>query len=380
MERDTSTVWAFILQVLFLLSYIPITFAAYKWLREPRKLSRAKWELSQLAVEGTPEFEEAMQSTEYSLKQYLVPLTYIFLLLLACYGLTHPFIIGRGVWKGLLEETVVIALLPQGAVTADVLFGRLLFYTWLGAYVHSVERTVRHYLLNDLHPDIYVSSAKRFIVAFIVGAVVIVGIGIVVGVTTADVNRQLTTVYLVAFVVGLFPERGMRWVVTSAAGVLQQRRSTKEPRKLSEIEGLSYWQRDRLEQEGVENLQNLATAHLLTLVVRTPYDVGQLVDWVDQAILLAYGSDRQVERMQEVGIHRASDLLRAVQHNVEELAQTTECDVEELRILQRALDSAANIKSIWRFRFLSSIGLTGEEADNVPGVPGHASSVEHPST
>jgi hypothetical protein len=369
-EQGQSTFWAFLLQALFLLSYIPVTFAAYKGLREPRKLGRAKWELSQVVRDDTPEFREAMKSSEYSLKQYLVPLAYIYLVLFACYGLTHPYVIGSGIWKGLLEEIVAVIgpsqifATNQGIAGAsrDILYGRFLFWCWLGAYVHSVERTVRHYLVDDLHPDIYVSSARRFIVALVVGTIVVVGVGVLADFPTRSANSQITIVYIVAFFTGLFPERGVRWVVTIATGVLRQREKLREPRKLMEIEGLSHWQRDRLEQEGVENLQNLATAELLTLIVRTPYDVGQIVDWVDQAILLVYGSTRQVENLGGVGIHRASDLLTAVQEDANELAEAAALGVGELRILHRALRSAANIKSVCHYRGVSEV--LSREADS----------------
>jgi hypothetical protein len=362
----------FILQAAVLLSYLPVTFIAYRYLREQRKRSRAEWELQQVAEVGSAEYQEALRSAHYSLRHYLVPLIYIYVVLLALYGMTHPYVIGRGLWKGLLEDTVTIVTIPEGmaGLAADVIYGRFLFWAWLGAYLHSVERTVRHYVADDLYPDIYVSTAKRFIVAFMIGAIVAVAFGILGSVTPVqiDLNRHLAAVYVVAFVTGLFPERGMRWIVTTGSRLLHFREDLGEEKKLTQIEGLSFWQRDRLDQEGVENAQNLATAHLLTLVARTPYSVGQVVDWVDQATLLVYTSADQFARLKQIGLIRASSVLQTAAANITELASTSGLPVEQLRLLEQMLGTSANIRAICRYRGLSLLGAPAPAAEPEPAA------------
>lgn len=175
--------WAFTLQAIVLLSYIPMTFVAYRRLREPFKRERARWELSQFGLEGTDDFRTAMASVEYTLSQHLLPLAYIILIFLALYSMTSPYIISLGAWKGLLELIVdVFGPQPGGLlVSRDVLVGRIMFWCWLGAYIHSVDLTVRHYLAHDMTPNVYVNAAKRFIVAFVVGTLV--------GITVASAYR-----------------------------------------------------------------------------------------------------------------------------------------------------------------------------------------------
>jgi hypothetical protein len=85
--------WAFVIQAGILLSYIPITFIAYRSLREPHKRKHAEWELSLFGVNSPGDYEGALAGSTYSLKQYVVPLTYIFTVMLALYAMTHPAII-----------------------------------------------------------------------------------------------------------------------------------------------------------------------------------------------------------------------------------------------------------------------------------------------
>jgi hypothetical protein len=52
------------------------------------------------------------------------------------------------------------------------------------------------------------------------------------------------------------------------------------------VSGINLWIEYRLAEEGIENVQNLATADPITLAIHTHYNVRTLVDWIDQALLL----------------------------------------------------------------------------------------------
>ncbi len=94
----------------------------------------------------------------------------------------------------------------------------------------------------------------------------------------------------------------------------------KRRRAPSDLDGLNIWYEARLLEEGVEDMQNLATANLVDVMLRTRVPVERLVDWVDQAHLyLRVGkerpkdtqgnelpSDREVLR--RLGIRTATDL------------------------------------------------------------------------
>ena len=55
---------------------------------------------------------------------------------------------------------------------------------------------------------------------------------------------------------------------------------------LQMVKGINIWKAYRLEEEGIENVQNLATADVTELAVRTHYNFRTLIDWIDQSLLL----------------------------------------------------------------------------------------------
>lgn len=346
------TWWAFTLQAVVLISYIPMTFIAYRTLREPFKKDRARWELSQFGLEGTDDYRAALAGVEYSLVQYLLPLAYIILIFTALYSMTSPYIISLGAWKGLLEDVVNVFGQPSSGlvIPRDVLVGRFMFWCWLGAYIHSVDVTVRHYLAHDLTPNVYVNTAKRFTVAFVVGALVGLAVGSSYRAAQLSFDGSLIGVYVVCFFIGMFPDTGIKWIKNFAERVLQQKGDDADQKPLSLIEGISLWQQGRLDQEDIINVQNLASTDLLGLVVNTPFDVGQLVDWVDQAILLIYACADQLEAMKKIGIRFASTVVKAYEKSPDSLAEATGLDTNQLNLLHLALKSATNMELISRYR------------------------------
>lgn len=352
MELVISPLISFILQAAVLLSFIPTTFIAYRLLREPEKIEQARLELSQFDVEGTPEYKKALSAVEYSLLQYLLPLTYIFLIFLALYSMTNPYIIQVGAWKGLLEETVDVFGQPASGspIARDILVGRFMFWCWLGAYIYSVDRTIRHYLAQDLTPNVYVTIAKRFTVAFVVGALIGIAIGTSNQAIRLSFNNSLTAVYIACFFVGLFPETGIKWIKNAADRILRRNSEDYEQKSLSAIEGISLWHEGRLDQEGIVNVQNLASANLLGLVANTPFEVGQIVDWVDQAILMMHASPEQLEKLRSVGIRYGSILIDVIERGGEPLSASTGFSPEEIHILELALKAATNMKLIMLYR------------------------------
>jgi hypothetical protein len=352
MGQGIPQIWGFLLQAFVLLSYIPMTFVAYRLLREPRKYQRTRWELSQFDMEGTPDLKEALHNVEYSLAQYIHPLGYIILIFLALYSMTNPYIISLGIWKGLLEDIVDVFGRPAtgSVIPLDILVGRFMFWCWLGAYIYSVDRTIRHYLAHDLTPNVYITIAKRFTVAFVVGSLMGLAIGASNRLIHLSFDNNLVSVYIVCFFIGLFPETGIKWINRTAEKILHLSTVDNDQLPLSKIDGISNWHQGRLDQEGIENLQNLASANLLALVAKTPFDVGQLVDWVDQAVLLMHTSPEQSNALEKAGLRHASAVLAAIQTHPVQLKAAAGISLEELQLLSLNMKSATNIGLIDRYR------------------------------
>jgi hypothetical protein len=356
MEHLTEpTLWAFLLQAVAFVAYIPLSYLAYRWVRAPLKRDRVKQSLSQLGIVQTEELEETMAG-EYRLRHYLWPLSLACLTTMGLYALTHPYLIQGGLWVGILEEVINVHG-GYNTFPRAIVGGRALFWGWLGAYIYSFHLTWRRFLAYDLTPSVYIFTSNRFWLAITIGAIVGVGVGTFSTAAGVPFDVNMATASIVLFSIGFFPEQGINWIAATAQKALKQQGGIAKETRLSEIEGLSIWHQGRLRQEGIENVQNLATADVPALVIGTPFPVNQIVDWVDQAILLTYASQEQFEALEKAGLRCASDVLTAAGDNkrLNQLASATGLDKDGLRMLHLALQSALNIKMISRFRWQSSL-------------------------
>ena len=71
-------------------------------------------------------------------------------------------------------------------------------------------------------------------------------------------------------------------------------------------------------EEGIEDIQNLATANLVDVMLNTRIPLERLVDWIDQSLLYLHLGPRQEEKsrvnrekLHRFGIRAATDLVDA---------------------------------------------------------------------
>jgi hypothetical protein len=164
---------------------------------------------------------------------------------------------------------------PRFASSPDS-FWDVLKFGFLGAYSFILQMLVRRFFQSDLRPAAYANALLRLIVVLILVAALyqILPHG----------NPQSAAV--IAFVIGFFPLAGMQAIQRFAATALRVVvPSLNPPYPLNQIDGLSVWYEARLLEEGIEDMQSLATANFVDVILHTRVPVGRLVDWVDQAQL-----------------------------------------------------------------------------------------------
>lgn len=200
----------------------------------------------------------------------------------------------------------------------------LLKYGFLGAYLFVLSMLVRRFFQSDLKPSAYASGVLRIIVVLFVVAILF---HLMPELTPAGLGTELAA----AFLVGFFPLIGLqliRRVVAKALGGVVPPITSEHP--LDQIDGVNLWYEARLLEEGVEDMQNLATMNLVDVVLHTRVPTGRLVDWIDQAhLLLRLGpltaarkrtapargdtwlsGPEARDRLRRAGIRGATDLLR----------------------------------------------------------------------
>jgi len=177
-----------------------------------------------------------------------------------------------------------------------------LTFGFIGAYFFVIHMLLRRYFASDLNPKAYTFAVVRVLTVFIISVVLQL-------LSTAVSWTQIAT-SVTAFVVGIFPDVGVRWILRTAnklSGLKAPELLEKNP--LTKIDGLNIWHEARFLEEKVENVQNLATASLDDLIINTNFCPSQLVDWIDQALLLIHVREQWTESFRAVGIRTATDLL-----------------------------------------------------------------------
>jgi hypothetical protein len=152
----------------------------------------------------------------------------------------------------------------------------ILKFAFLGAYAFIVQSLIRRFFQSDLRPSAYAGSVLRIIVVLVTMAALHQLLGSVAPTTEAAV----------AFIVGFFPVVAFQALQRAAAATLRVFVPQLTPDyPLNQLDGLNVWYEARLVEEGIEDMENLATANLVDVILHTRVPVGRLVDWVDQAQL-----------------------------------------------------------------------------------------------
>jgi hypothetical protein len=191
-------------------------------------------------------------------------------------------------------------------------------YGFVGSYAFIVQSLVRRYFQADLKTHAYVSAMARVI---LVSALIIALHPLW---TMQGVSQQTELAF--AFLIGFFPELGLRALRQGLAGVMRALPiGTDERFPLRQLDGVTIWVQARFLEEGIEDMQNLATANLVDLMLHTRMPISRLVDWIDQSFLylrVGNGNGRSAKTgtgtadesgdrklLRRYGIRTATDLL-----------------------------------------------------------------------
>ncbi|MCM3871915.1 MAG: hypothetical protein ND895_14625, partial [Pyrinomonadaceae bacterium] len=153
-------------------------------------------------------------------------------------------------------------------------------FGFLGAYFFILNMVLHRYVRADLKPKAYSSITVRIFVVVILAWVM--------GLTFQGYPWEL----MLVFTIGVFPESGLTLIresIRNQTGLAIIFRpfipSRREKYPLTELEELDVYDRARLLDEGVTNIESLAHHDLIDLMLETRIPVPRLVDWIDQSIL-----------------------------------------------------------------------------------------------
>jgi hypothetical protein len=179
-------------------------------------------------------------------------------------------------------------------------------YGFLGAYLFSIQLIYRRYTTVDLPPSVYMLCTLTLISGFVFNYI---AFSIISRLT--DSNRpsgvEAAIFAIVAFSLGYFPTLAIRWfnqIANSALGINQQQTNSLP---LSVIDGISQFHETRLRDEGIDNVQNLASVKIDDLLLNTRFNAQQVLEWIDQAILHTYIDSGTIQSFRRGGVRKVSD-------------------------------------------------------------------------
>lgn len=203
----------------------------------------------------------------------------------------------------------IVAFMPVGPVPAASVLTPLMpqrvahAFGFLGAYFFALQLIARRYARGDLKPKVYGYITIRILSVAVLCWVLD---------TMTSSAEEGWLVLVTAFLIGIIPEAFftlLREKVSGRGQIVPE--SEKHP--LTKLEGIDLYDRARLEQEGIVNVESFAHTDLISLVLETRIPVPRLVDWIDQSILYLHvvqdASDEDRRRLRTFGVRTASDLL-----------------------------------------------------------------------
>ncbi|HEX3184025.1 MAG TPA: hypothetical protein VHQ94_04475, partial [Pyrinomonadaceae bacterium] len=187
---------------------------------------------------------------------------------------------------------------------------KALIFGFLGVYFFALNMSLLRYARADLKPKAYSSIAVRFFIVVISAWVI--------GLTVGEGNLVMLAI---AFMVGIFPESAItvirEFIRNEQSAIAKLIPYPKEEHPLTDLEGIDIYDRSRLADEGVTNIEALAHHDLIDLMLETRIPVPRLLDWLDQAILYLHltpstGQDptRDPSSAEAKNAHSLRDCLR----------------------------------------------------------------------
>jgi hypothetical protein len=217
---------------------------------------------------------------------------------------------------------------------------RLLLYTFLGVYLFNSGTLIRRVYLIDLSEQVFWAAIYRMLLSM----------GLAITLLPFGFTSHVEVVF---FAIGFLANVFLDWVLEMAMQIGGINVSKREDFSLRMVRGINIWKDYRLEEEGIENAQNLATADAIELAVKTHYSLRTLIDWIDQAMVITrFGlktKDLEAAGLNVSAIELAWLAPEATGSTAvaEAIAKAGKMDVELIKAQLNSLYEDAFVRELW---------------------------------
>lgn len=230
-----------------------------------------------------------------------------------------------------------------------------LAWGFMGAFLWAASSMVRRLSKADITPILYYKASFRLLFACSVALI----FSFIAGqVNLGGTNYSPSLVPMVAFLSGMLPERFFNFMMESMKAVFSGRDVNTKELHLRNIEGISSLHRERLWEEGIDNAQNLAQSSVIQLLLKTPFEARQILDWIGQAKLLTYMKE-DLGRAHAVGIRSVYDFISLKETYtkkgldnmaaLQELGQASGMSTPKLAVVAELVNEDLGIRSLKGF-------------------------------
>ena len=321
--------------------FMPITAFSFFRIMMDKKVKVYNKALNEMGIKSSRKVADT-----YSPSKYVLP---VFFVTLICV-LAIASIIFEGHFIGASDNSLLLTsgYFANGNKALINQSMRVIGFAFLGGFIWSAGNIIRRMIAYDLSPSVYYNAGIRIILASVIALVLSFILGAEGSDNLISFNASLPAI---ALLTGMFPERVLQYLVSLYKRYVGGDNEITKQLSLYNIEGISMQHKERLEEIGIDNAQNLATASLTQLLIETPFEARQLLDWIGQAKLLCYVKG-DIDKFRSVGIRSIFDLRKGQKSReaIMEISDAIELQRPLLQVVYDQVQDDEGIKALHRFQ------------------------------
>lgn len=226
-----------------------------------------------------------------NLRSYILPLSFFLFIYFTGFLITLPLV--NTVFTGEVQTTTIPLFENPGSNYNGI---PLIVIQWgfLGGFVYTSISLLFRFLRRDIVPRVYFNSAFRLLLAAVASIIIYFFYTLALGNNEPPLTNTHPQLLLMCFVAGIAPIQFLIKVADYQLSKLPigwKRNQTAGNHSITQIEGVNYMTAERLSEENIDYIQQLAICSPHQLALKTNYDEATIADWKDQAILYLLTSD-----------------------------------------------------------------------------------------
>ena len=326
--------------ILIVSAFMPLTAITFFRYMIPKRQKEYSKSISEMGINTSRKLSDVHNTSRYFLPVSFV--TVICLLASASFTFADTFI--NGLTESLFLTGAYFGDSDTGLIKQSL---AVLSFAFLGSFIWSAQNIIRRLIANDLAPNVYYSAGIRIIMASVIALILSFSLG---AESDNGVLQLKNTLIVLAFLTGMFPERVLGYLIDLYKKYVNPDDLNEKQLSLYRIEGISMTHKERLNEIGIDNAQNLATASLTELCIQTPFPARQLLDWIGQAKLICYVKE-EITKFRSIGIRSVFDLYQSNKTAAQfvSLAEGAGINAALVEVVMDQVRSDVGIRALYNF-------------------------------